>query len=102
MNLSKDFQSILWEYNLSKLSLDDNIVVQRILNLWDKRLTDKWIKKIWKEKAWKLFLKNQEHLDKKSANYWNIIFEIENNKNLKINRSMYEKLNTPIFTRSFG
>jgi len=102
MSLNKEFQSILWEYDLSKLDLDDNIVVQRLLNLWEKKLTDIWIDNLWKDKARDLFLKNKDQLDKKSVNYWNIIFEVKKSQNFKPNRTMYDKLNTPIFTRSFG
>jgi len=101
MSLNKKFQNILWEYDLSKLKLDDNIVVQRVLNLGNKDITDYWIKEIWKTKARKLFTKNKDKLDKKSLNYWNIIFE-KKDKNLKNNKTMYEKLNKPVFTRSFG
>jgi hypothetical protein len=46
MSLNKKFQNILWEYDLSKLKLDDNIVVQRVLNLGNKDITDYWIKEI--------------------------------------------------------
>ncbi len=100
MSLPKNFKSILWEYDISKLNIESSIVVQRVLNLWDKNITDFWIKKVWKQKAKKLFLKNIEFLDKKSYNYWKIIFQVENNK-ISDKRTMYEKLNTPIFSRSF-
>ncbi len=101
MALDNKFQSILWEYELSKLNLDDDIVCQRVLSLWNKEITDFWIKKLWKKLAKKLFLKNQKYIDKKSVNYWNIIFGIQKT-NLKDNKTMYEKLNKPIFSRSFG
>lgn len=100
MWLDKKFQSILWEYELSKLSLNNDIVVQRVLSLWDKNITDFWIKELWKDRARILFIKNKQNIDKKSVNYWNIIFALDN-KNLEINRTMYDKLNIPIFTRSF-
>ena len=48
-----------------------------------------------------MFLKNKKYIDKKSVNYWNIIFGFEN-EDLESNKTMYDKLNTPIFTRSFG
>jgi hypothetical protein len=105
MPLEKNYKSILWEYDLSKLNLDDDIVVERVLNLWKKDLTDLWIKQIGKKKVKELFIKNSKFLDKKSLNYWKIIFDLEKEnlkENLKEdNRTMYEKLNTPIFTRSF-
>jgi len=102
MALSKDFQSILWEYKLSNLNLDDSIVVERILNLGWKELTDFWIKSIWKERAKKLFIQNQRSLDRKSLNYWNIIFDIKEGSKLDSNSTMYDKLNTAIFSRNFG
>lgn len=101
MWLDKMFQSILWEFDLSKLNLDDNIVAERVLSLGDKNVTDFWIKELWKDKAKELFIKNKKNIDKKSLNYWNIIFYLEEN-NLETNRTMYDKLNTPVFSRSFG
>ena len=101
MSVPENFKSILWEYELSKLNLDDNIVTERVLSLWDTDITNFWIKTLWKVKSKKLFIKNKDKLDKKSLNYWGIIFWIDVNKDLKINQSMYEKLNTPVFSRSF-
>lgn len=101
MWLKKSFGSILWEYDLSKMNLDDNIVVQRVLSLWDKKITDFWLNELWEDKSKKMFLKNKKYIDKKSVNYWNIIFGFEN-EDLESNKTMYDKLNTPIFTRSFG
>ena len=102
MWVPKTFQSILWEYNLSQLKIDSSIVVERVLNLWDKNVTDFWIKEVWKDKAKELFIKNKNLLDKKSYNYWELIFWLRKNKILSDNRTMYDKLNTPIFSRSFG
>lgn len=102
MWVPKTFQSILWEYNLSQLKIDFSIVVERVFNLWDKNVTDFWIKEIWKEKAKELFIKNKNLLDKKSYNYWELIFWLRKNKILSDNRTMYDKLNTPIFSRSFN
>lgn len=102
MWLPKKFQSILWEYNLSELKIDSSIVVERVLNLWDKHITDFWIKEIWEEKAKELFLKNSKFLDKKSYNYWELFFWLRKNNKIFDNRTMYEKLNTPVFSRSFG
>jgi len=102
MWVPKTFQSILWEYNLSQLKIDFSIVVERVFNLWDKNVTDFWIKEIWKEKAKELFIKNKNLLDKKSYNYWELIFWLRKNKILSDNRKMYDKLNTPIFSRSFN
>ena len=101
MLVPENFKSILWEYDLSKLNIDSDIVAERVLSLWDKDITDFWIQTIWKENAKKLFIKNKEKLDKKSLNYFGIVFGVDVKNNLKTNRSMYDKLNTPIFTRSF-
>ena len=98
--LSKKFKKILWEYDLEKLNLDSDIVTERVLNFWDVDITDYWIKTLWKEKAKKLFIKNAEKLNKKSYNYWCIVFGVE--KNLKNKKSIYEQFNKPIFSRSFG
>jgi hypothetical protein len=71
------------------------------LMLWDKNITDYWINELWKKRAKELFIKNKSKLDKKSLNYWWIIFWVEIEKKLNSNKSMYEKLNEPIFSRSF-
>ena len=55
MWLKKSFGSILWEYDLSKMNLDDNIVVQRVLSLWDKNITDFWLNELWEDKSKKCF-----------------------------------------------
>ena len=101
MSLSLDFQSILWEYDLSKLRLEDDIVVSRILSLGDKKITDLWVKTLGKVKAKSLFVKNMSSLDIKSLNYWGIIFGVDISTVLHANKTMYEKLHTPIFSRSF-
>lgn len=101
MILPESFKSILWEYDLWKLNLDSPIVVQRVLNLWDKKITDFWIKNIWKSKAKSLFIKNSKFLDKKSYNYWRIIFGVKDDK-ISTKKTMYEKLNSAVFSRSFG
>jgi len=100
MVLTEKFKSILWEYDISKLDIDSSLVTQRVLNLGDKELTDFWLNKVWRKKAKKLFLENAKFLDKKSYNYWKIILWVEDKK-INNKKTMYEKLNTPIFSRSF-
>ena len=98
--LPKKFKPILWEYNLEKLNLESDIVVERLLNFADKDLTDYWIKKLGKQKAKELFIKNASKLNKKSYNYWSIIFNYK--PKLQNKQSIYEQFNTAIFQRSFG
>ena len=73
------------------------MVTERVLNLWNVDVTDYWIKSLWKEKAKELFVKNALKLNKKSYNYWCIIFDVE--KNLKNKKSIYEQMKEPVFSR---
>lgn len=100
MKLTKEFQSILWEYNINNFQIDEDIVIIRALWLWDKNYTDFLIKNIGKEKMKEVFLKNYQELDPKSVNYWAIMFDIDKST-LKLTYSIYDKLNKPIFTRNF-
>lgn len=96
--LSKILQYSLWEYDFEKLDFSDEIVTIRALCFWE--LSDVKIieNEIWIEKIKQIFLDNLDKIDKKSINFWRVYFGI---KNLKNNISMYDKLNKPIFTRSF-
>ena len=101
MPVPSSLKSILWEYDLDKLDFKSNIVAERVMNLWDSNVINLWISSIWKNNAKKSFLKNSNKLDKKSLNYWKIYFNLKDSEILIDNRSMYEKLNKPIFSRSF-
>ena len=99
--LNKDFKSILWEYDISKLNYDDEIVFIRSVTIWDKNHIDYLKSSLWIEKFRNKFIKNLENLDKKTINYWWTIFWIDIKDYLNKNQTTYEKLNKPIFTRSF-
>lgn len=98
MALQKYFQSILWEYKIDTLNIWSDIVAQRVLSLWDKKHSDFWMQELGTEKAQKIYLKNRNTLDKKSQNYWDKYFKIEQKS---FSKSMYEQLHSPIFSRSF-
>jgi hypothetical protein len=74
----------------------------RSLTLWDKNHTDILKKELWIDEFRNKFIKNIESLDKKTINYWGLIFWIDVKKYLSNNQNTYEKLNKPIFTRNFG
>ena len=101
MMLNKIFQSILWEYDLQKLNYEDDIVFVRSLLYGDLEHIKILKQKLWKEKFKQKFLKNLDKLDKKTINYWAIIFDIDK-KSLQNIQTTYEKLNKAVFTRSFG
>ena len=98
--IDKKFQSILWEYDISKLNYDDNIVFVRTLMFWDKEHIVKLKKELGIIKIRDKFIENVEKLDKKTINYWSKIFNL--NIDLKDKQTVYEQLNKPIFTRSFN
>lgn len=97
--LSKNLKNSLWEYDFEKLEIQDEIVCVRAFCFWEISDIKLLENEIWKEKMKKIFLKNLDKIDKKSINFFKIYFKITNLEN---NISMYEKLNKPIFTRSFG
>jgi hypothetical protein len=70
------------------------------LNFWEIEDVKNIEKHIWREELIKIFKKKLNEIDNKSRNFWRLYFNI---KNLNItNTTMYDKLNKPIFTRSFG
>ena len=98
-NISTTLKNSLWEYDIQKLHFSDNIVIVRALNFWEISDINLIISNIWKQKFLDIFLKNTKSIDNKSLNFWKLFFDL---KNLKIkNTSIYEQINTPIFTRSF-
>lgn len=99
--INKIFSSILWEYDLEKLNYDDEIVFIRSLNFWDKNHIDTLKEYLWIEKFKNKFINNIQNFDKKTINYWCIIFWIDKSVFNNINDT-YDKLNSPIFTRNFG
>ncbi len=100
--IKNEFSSILWEYDLEKLDYKSDVVFVRSLTLWDKNHTDILKKELWIDEFRNKFIKNIESLDKKTINYWGLIFWIDVKKYLSNNQNTYEKLNKPIFTRNFG
>ena len=96
--LDKKFQVVLWDYDISKLNYEDDIVFVRVLLFWDREHLKIIKNKLGKERFKQKLQKNISKLDKKTLNYWAKIFGL----NLQNNQSVYEQLNKPIFTRSFG
>ena len=97
--IDKKFQPILWEYDISKLNYEDDIVFVRTLKFWNKVHVDILKKRLGKAEFKRKFLKNLENLDLKTVNYWKKVFKID--LTLTHKSTMYEKLNKPIFSRSF-
>jgi hypothetical protein len=89
----------LWEYDFKRLNYDDEIVVLRALNFWEIDDVKTIEQHIWKENLIKIFKKNLNEIDNKSKNFWGLYFKIKNLNTTNI--TMYDKLNKPIFTRSF-
>lgn len=98
-NISSTLKNSLWEYDIQKLHFSDNIVIVRALNFWEISDINLIISNIWKQKFLDIFLKNTSSIDNKSLNFWKLFFDLKN-LNIK-NTSIYEQINTPIFTRSF-
>lgn len=96
---SKILKNSLWEYDYEKLNYSDEIVVVRALSFWEIEDVLNILKHIWKDKLIEIFQKNLDQIDSKSKNFWKLYFDIETLDN---NISMYDKLNKPTFTRSFG
>lgn len=99
IHTSKILKNSLWEFDYKKLNYSDEIVILRALNFWEVEDIQNIINHIWKEKVIDVFQRNLNQIDSKSKNFWKIYFGIEM---LNDNKSMYEKLNKPSFTRRFG
>ena len=67
--LNKEFQSILWEYDLNKINFDSDIVFIRSLKFWDKNHINFLKKELGLDKFKQKFIKNIDKLDKKTVNY---------------------------------
>ncbi len=98
--LPKEFESILWEYDLTKLDISSDIVSIRTFTLWDDFHIKFLQEKLWKEFLKRKFFKNIWEIDKKSANYWALIFWIPK-ESLEHKPIMYDLLHKPFFRRSF-
>jgi len=99
--LDKIFSSILWEYDISKLNYDDDIVFVRTLTFWDREHINILKQNLWLKKFKQKFIKNINQLDKKTVNYWGVVFNLDVKKYLLNIQNTYDKLNKPVFTRSF-
>jgi hypothetical protein len=99
--LNKEFKSILWEYDLKELDYNSDLVFVRSLTIWDRNHINYMKTKLWIEKFKDKFIKNIASLDKKTINYWGIVFWIDTKKYLNNTQSTNELLNKPVFTRNF-
>ncbi|MBU4480042.1 hypothetical protein KKG48_01180 [Patescibacteria group bacterium] len=85
MNSLKPF---LWSYNTNEMDFyrDKRRIITNVLNLGTKKATD-LIFKIYDENSLKEVVANPlpGEWNKKSLNYWQLIFNIENPKELKRN-----------------
>ena len=100
--IDKIFKPILWEYNLESLSYEDDIVFVKTLMFGDKEHIDV-LKRFYGREGFKQkFIKLAWKLDKKTANYWAKIFDLDLSQILKNKpRTINERINQPVFERSF-
>ncbi|MCK9272176.1 hypothetical protein M0P65_01385 [Candidatus Gracilibacteria bacterium] len=97
--ISSNFKKILWEYDLTKLKFNDDIVINRVMSFGDLEDMDLLVKEVGYDFLKDYFRKNYTNLDVKSQKLWGLFFGI---KELKIKQnSMYDQLNKPVFQRSF-
>lgn len=100
IKVSKILEKSLWEYDLKKIKYSDEILIIRALNFWEISDIKKISKEIWEKKVVEILKTKKMNLDNKSRNFWEIYFKVKQTK--YHNQSMYEQLNKPTFTRSFG
>lgn len=100
IQVSKVLEKSLWEYDISKLTYESEIVTIRALCFGEIDDIKLICKEIWSDKVRAIFIKNITEIDLKSQNFWKKYFQIDTENTH--NQSMYDKLNTPIFSRSFG
>ena len=99
IQVSNTLKNSLWEYDTAKLSYDDEIVVVRALNFWELEDIQTLKKHIGRKKIIQIFQKNLNNIDRKSQNFYKIYFKMKDYNTPQT--SMYDKLNTPTFSRSF-
>lgn len=99
IQVSKVLKNSLWEYDITKLNYDDEIVVVRAINFWELEDIHTLEKQIGRKKIIHIFQKKLHSIDPKSQNFYKKYFKIKDCNTP--NTSMYDKLHTPIFSRSF-
>jgi len=92
------FRWVVPGYDLKNLSYEDDVVFVATLMFGDREHIEILKKKLGKEKFKQKLQKNFSKLDKKTANYWAVVFDLD--VDLKNNLNLHEEINKPIFRRS--
>jgi hypothetical protein len=93
-NAPLHMKTLLWEYDIWEIDIDHPIVSERVLNLWDRED----IRYMGLERLERNLVEKKVSLDKKSQNFWNIVFSHDKNETPS---SLYEQINNPTSRRNF-
>ena len=92
-------KTLLWDIDSSKTSLDQDLVILRVLEFGDRRDVDILFSGVQRSGIEKVFEKHFSGFDRKTQNYWNLVFH----KNIPLtSHSSYDQIDAPVFTRNFG
>lgn len=90
--------SLLWDVDPSKVSLDSDLAIVRVLEFGDVDDVRVLFREVPKKKITDVFVRHFGEFDRKTQNYWNVIFD----KNIPLtNTSVYDRIDEPVFTRNF-
>ena len=82
--LPSPLKSYFWDVNLEDLNLKrhSRFIIERILEYGDQEAV-KWMQENYEPQKIKKVLKNSQKLSKKSANYWALVYDLDEDKVLR-------------------
>lgn len=90
--LPKFLKKYFWDIEFQRLEkkAHSHFIIERILEYGDKRAM-KWLKSHFEQKEIKNVLYNSKNISPRSANFWQLIFNIKRDKILCLRKSFQEK-----------
>jgi len=90
--LPKFLEKYFWDVNFSKLDKENHtpFIIERILEEGDERAV-KWMRNNFDPNEIENVLYNSKNLSRKSANFWQLIFNVKRSKILCLRKSFRKK-----------
>ena len=91
-SLPKFLKKYFWDVDFSQLDkkLHSRFIIERILEYGDKKSVN-WMKRNFKPAQIKDIISKSKNLSPRSANFWQLIFQIDRNKILCLKKSFQER-----------
>lgn len=91
-SLPKFLEKYFWDVDFSKLEKKNHpfFIIERILEYGDKKAVN-WMEENFSSNQIKKVLSNSKNLSSRSANFWQIIFNMKRDKILCLKKSFREK-----------